>query len=536
MHLRIPIVTRPTTLGDRSHGDVEGGIARPARFSRREPGNWIAACRRALACEKVGTRLISRETCTMKTRFAKNIRHLRDKTQGIIVLPGDAAYDEARRVWNAMIDRRPGVIARCLDEEDVATAITFACSSGMEIAVRGGGHNIAGFGVCDNGLVIDLSRMKGVAVNPQARRAYVQPGATLHDFDEAVQAHALATPVGVNSTTGIAGLTLGGGFGWLTREYGMTIDNLVSAEVVTADGKRLKASNGQNADLFWAIRGGGGNFGVVTQFEFQLHPVGPDVLAGLIVYPLTQAKQVLKRYRQFVESAPVELNVWALLSHAPPLPFLPEKVHGTQILALAVFYPGEVSQGNKLIAPLLAFGDVLGEHVAALPYLEWQQIFDQTDAAGARNYWKSHNLTELSDAVVDVLIDSAASMPSRQCQVLLGMIAGAANQVPPHTTAYSARETRFIVGVHSRWEDPTQDDRCVAWARAFFGASAPYASAGAYVNFMTAEEGERVAAAYGTNYARLVQIKKKYDPENLFHFNHNIRPGEATKAHTRRTA
>jgi len=449
---------------------------------------------------------------------------LKDNLKGQIVLPDDPGYDKVRQIWNAMIDRRPAVIVQCAEADDVSRAITFARQNSLEISIRGAGHNIAGNAVCDNGVMIDLSTMRNVTVDPKKRRVYIEPGATLGDFDKAVQAHGLATPVGINSTTGIAGLTLGGGIGWLTRKYGMTVDNLVSAEVITADGRKIRASENETADLFWAIRGGGGNFGVVTEFEFALHPVGPEIFAGLIVFPFDQAKEVLTQYREFIESAPEELNVWVVLREAPPLPFLPEEAHGRKVVVLPIFYAGDIAEGEKLIEPLRSFGETYGEQIGVQPYTEWQQAFDPLLTPGARNYWKSHNFSELSDAALDSIIEFAGRLPSPQCEIFIGLIAGAPNRVPADAMAYGSRDARFVLNVHARWDEPAQDEKCVAWARAFFKASAPYASAGAYVNFMTAEEGDRVAMAYGTNYERLVQIKRQYDPENLFHLNQNIKP------------
>jgi FAD/FMN-containing dehydrogenase len=458
----------------------------------------------------------------MTSRSKWKTNDLKSKIKGTVIVPGDTAYEEARRVWNAMIDRRPAVIVRCAGATDVSLAIAFARENDLEIAVRGGGHHIGGHSVCDDGLMIDFSGMKEVQVDTDTQRAYVQPGVTLGDFDRAVQEHALATPVGINSTTGISGLTLGGGFGWLTREYGMTIDNLVSADVVTADGQMLRASKNDNPDLFWAIRGGGGNFGVVTQFEFKLHRVGPDVFAGLIVFPFKDARDVLTRYREFVESAPLKLNLWAVLRQAPPLPFLPVSVHGKEVVVLAVFYNGDPNEGEKLILPLRHFGNAIGEHVGPVPYVQWQQAFDPLLTPGARNYWKSHNFTEMSDGALDTMIEYAGKLPSSQCEIFLGLLAGAANDIPSGATAYSARDAKFVVNVHGRWEGAQQDDKCIRWSRAFFDAAAPYASSGAYVNFMTADESERVTGAYGPNYARLLEIKQRYDPQNMFHLNQNI--------------
>ncbi len=460
----------------------------------------------------------------MITLKSESTEQLKGDIKGEIVLPVDASYDEVREIWNGMIDRRPAVIVQCQGADDVVHALAFARKTDLDISIRGAGHNIAGNAICDDGLMIDLSTMKNVRVDADRRRAYVEPGATLGVFDAAVQAHGLATPVGINSTTGLAGLTVGGGFGWLTRKYGMTVDNLISVEMVTVDGARVRASEDENADIFWAIRGGGGNFGVVTQFEFKLYPVGPEILAGLIVFPFDQAKQVLTKYREFVESAPEELNVWVVLRQAPPLPFLPEDVHGKEVVVLPIFYGGDIEKGQKLIEPLRGFGDAHGEHIGAQPYVDWQQAFDPLLTPGARNYWKSHNFTKLSDAALDSIIEFAGKLPSSQCEIFIGLIAGAPNRVAPDAMAYGHRDAKFVLNVHARWDDARDDDTCITWAREFFKSSAPYASAGAYVNFMTEEEGDRVATAYGANFARLVEIKKKYDPENILHLNQNIKP------------
>jgi FAD/FMN-containing dehydrogenase len=459
----------------------------------------------------------------MPAQLNEAIEKFKNTIKGRILTPQDTTYDEARQIWNAMIDRRPAVIVQPADAGDVAPAIRLARDNALEITIRGAGHNIAGNAVCNDGLMIDFSNMKNVRVDAGKRRASAEPGATLADLDAATQQHGLATPVGINSTTGVAGLTLGGGFGWLTRKHGMTVDNLVSLDVVTADGRKLRANDKDNADLFWALRGGGGNFGVVTEFEFALHPVGPEILAGLIVFPFAQAKQVLTRYRQFAGTAPEELNVWVVLRQAPPLPFLPQNAHGKEVVVLPVFYSGAASAGQKLIEDLRGLGDVLGEHVSVQPYCEWQKAFDPLLTRGARNYWKSHNFTELSDGALNAIIEYAGKLPSPQCEIFIGHVAGAANRVAPNAMAYAHRDARFVLNVHGRWDSPAEDARCIEWARAFFRASVPYASAGAYVNFMTEEESGRVAAAYGSNFTRLVEIKKRYDPENVFHHNQNIK-------------
>ncbi|HEY7161056.1 MAG TPA: FAD-binding protein, partial [Acidobacteriota bacterium] len=445
------------------------------------------------------------------SEFREKANALKQKIQGRVVLPDDSDYDEVRKIWNAMIDKRPAAIVRVAQSDDVQRTIGFARENKLELTIRGAGHNIAGNAISNDGIMIDLSTLKNVRVDAKRNRAYVDPGATLADFDAAVQAHGLATPVGINSTTGIAGLTLGGGFGWLTRKYGFTIDNLISADVITADGNKRQVNEKDNADLFWAIRGGGGNFGVVTQFEFGLHSVGPEILAGLLVFPFEQAKQVLSSYREFMRSAPEDINIWVVLRKAPPLPFLPESVHGKEVVVLAAFYAGEFSEGQKLIDNLRKFGNLHGEHVGPVPYQQWQQAFDPLLTPGARNYWKSHNFTELSDGAFDSMIEYASKLPSPHGEIFLACISGAANRIAPDATAYRHREAKYVMNVHGRWETAAEDQKGISWARDFFKASQPFASAGAYVNFMTEEEGDRVSSVYGPNYQRLAEIKKKYD-------------------------
>lgn len=444
--------------------------------------------------------------------------------RGQLLQEGDDGYDTARTIWNGMIDRRPELIVRCLGAADVMASVDFAREHKLLLAIRGGGHNIAGNAVCDGGLMLDMSLMKSVQINPTTRRAYVEPGATLRDFDHEAQAFGLAAPLGINSTTGVAGLTLGGGFGWLSRLHGLSVDNLVAVDMVTADGKLVHASAKSHPDLFWAIRGGGGNFGVVTRFEFALHPVGPQVLAGLIVFPHAEAKKVLAQYRDFVDSMPDQLSIWTVLRQAPPLPFLPEKVHGNNVVILALFFPGNVDEGLRLIEPLRGFGTILGEHVGEMPYKAWQQAFDPLLTPGARNYWKSHNFSKLSDEAIDLVARYAGALPSSQCEIFFGLIGGQANRVASDATAYPHRDVLYAMNVHTRWNEPAEDDKCISWAREYFNASAPFASGSVYVNFMTQEEAGRIGEAYGPNYKRLVEVKKKYDPDNLFRQNQNIKP------------
>jgi FAD/FMN-containing dehydrogenase len=460
----------------------------------------------------------------MKPLQATKLEALKKKIRGEILLPGSEGYEKARQIWNATIDKHPAVIVRCHDTSDVVQAVNFARDNALLLAVRGGGHNIAGSALVDDGVVIDLSAMKAAKVDPVTRRATIEAGATLADFDAATQAHGLATPLGINSTTGIAGLTLGGGFGWLSRKYGMTVDNLESAEVVTAAGEVVHSSATQHPDLFWALRGGGGNFGVVTRFEYRLHPVGPQVLSGLIVYPLSEAQSVLPKYRDFAAQAPDDLSVWAILRLAPPLPFLPPEVHGQGILALALLYAGDPKQGEPLVAPLRRLGTVVGEHVGAQPYTAWQQAFDPLLTPGARNYWKSHNFSTLDEGLFGVVQEYIAAPPSPHCEIFIGALGGATTRASADHTAYAHRNVQFVMNVHGRWDTPAEDVRCIRWARDFFNASAPYANGGVYVNFLTADEADRVRAAYGPNYARLTRVKRQYDSANLFRINQNIPP------------
>lgn len=461
----------------------------------------------------------------MDTVTAEQVNDLRGRLRGSVITPADGAYDGARQLWNAMIDKRPALIVRCAGAADVLAAVGYAREQGLALAVRGGGHNIAGSALCDKGLVIDLSAMRAVRIDAARRRAWVEGGATLRDFDHEAQAWGLATPLGINSTTGVAGLTLGGGFGWLSRQYGMSIDNLLSADIVTADGRRLHISETEEPDLFWAIRGGGGNFGVVTGFEFALHPVGPEVTAGLVVFPLADARAVLAQYRDLVAGLADQLSVWAVLRQAPPLPFLPPDWHGKEIIALALFSTAPDAALQSVLQKVRGFGRPVGEHVGPVPYAAWQQVFDPLLAPGARNYWKSHNFDQLVDQAIDVVVEYAGKLPTPQCEIFLGLLGGQAARVSATATAYPSRSAMWAMNVHTRWEQPAQDAACVGWAREFFQKAAPYAARGVYVNFLTEEESDRIADAYGPNYARLRAIKAKYDPQNIFRSNQNITPG-----------
>ena len=469
---------------------------------------------RTMAARKGGTTTVS----------ADAVAALGADLHGTLLDPDTPGYDESRSIWNAMIDKRPGLIAECVDVADVRRALAFAREHDLLIAVRGAGHNIAGNALCDDGLVISVAGMKTVAVDATARTVRAGPGVTLGELDAATQAHGLATPVGINSTTGIAGLTLGGGFGWISRAHGLTIDNLTSAEVVTADGTVLRASAEENDELFWGIRGGGGNFGIVTEFEYALHPVGPEVLAGLIVHPFAAAKDVLQFYREFAATAPDELTVWVVMRQAPPLPFLPEEVHGTEVVVLAAMYLGDMAEGERALAPLRAFGSPHADVIGPNPFAGWQQAFDPLLTPGMRNYWKSHYFMALGDGLLDVLLDAVGNLPDPQTEVFIGQLGGATKRVPADATAYRDRDAEFVMNVHGRWEDPAKDQDAIAWCRSLFDAATPHATGGVYINFMTDEEQDRVTNAYGDHMDRLRAIKQQYDPDNVFRTNQNIKP------------
>jgi FAD/FMN-containing dehydrogenase len=451
---------------------------------------------------------------------------LRSKLRGTVALPGEDGYDAARIIWNAMVDRRPGLVVRCLGTADVINSVKLARDEKLLLAVRSGGHNIAGNAVCDGGLLIDLSLMKSVRVDPASGTARVEPGATLADFDKEAQAFGLATPLGINSTTGVAGLTLGGGFGWTTRKFGLTVDNLISADVVTADAKVVRASETENQDLFWALRGGGGNFGVVTSFEFKLHALGPQVLSGLIVHPLEKAGELLPEFRRIAREAPDELTIWVVMRKAPPLPFLPAEWHGKEVLIFAACYSGDMREGEKAVKALRALGKPIVDVISPHPFTGWQAAFDPLLTSGARNYWKSHDFTDLSDGAIKAILGAVRALPSPECEVFIAHVGGAMARVAANATAWPNRDAHFIMNAHTRWRDKAQDAACVAWARQLFEATAPFASGSVYVNFMPDDENDRVEKAYGTNYSRLAEIKRRYDPDNLFRMNQNIRPAK----------
>ncbi len=447
-----------------------------------------------------------------------------DQIHGDVLHPGDDGYDDARTVWNAMIDRYPTMIAQCTGAADVVTAVTFAREHDLLLSVKGGGHNFTGSGVCDDGLVIDLSPMNAIRVDPEAQRARVQGGATWADFDHEAQAFGLATTGGLVSTTGVGGLTLGGGQGYLARKYGLAIDNLVAADVVTADGDLVHASERENADLFWGLRGGGGNFGVVTSFEFDLHEVGPQVMAGPIFHPYEDAAAALRFYQDFTTDAPDELACYALVVHVPPEPPFPEQYQGEPAVAFAVCYVGPIEAAKNALAPLRDFGDPIVDAVQPLPYTALQQSFDDGSPEGYRWYTKSHYLDGLPDAAIETIVSHTDSLPGPLTQVALEPLGGAVNRVASTATAFPHRDAAYSFGIWPGWADPDRDDELIEWAREFHEAMAPYATDGVYSNYLDRDEHDRINAAYGDNYDRLVQLKNEWDPENLFRMNQNIEP------------
>jgi FAD/FMN-containing dehydrogenase len=453
---------------------------------------------------------------------------LRSDMRGPIWTQRDTGYDDARKLWNAMLDPHPAVIARCLSTQDVRRAIAFAREHDMLLCVRGGGHHIAGNAMFDGSFAIDLSLMRGVRVDPELERARVGGGALLGDVDQETQSFGLATPLGINSTTGFGGLCLGGGFGWLTRKYGLTIDNLVSADVVTADGQVHVVSAVKEPDLFWAIRGGGGNFGVVTSFELKLHPVGPLLHSGFVVYEGARAREVLRSWRDFTESAPDELAVWAVLRKAPPLPFLAPEVHGTDVVVFAVVYAGDPDEGPRFTAPIEKFGEPIASVLGRNPYAAFQQALDPLLGPGARNYWKSAEFAELEDNALEVVMDAARAVPGPEAEVIIAQLGGAMGRVARNATAYAGRDSKYVMNVHGRWRDKNDDEKFRAWARSTYDRISPLATDAGYINFLTADEEARLPAAYGPNYERLRELKRRYDPDNVFRMNHNVPPLESS--------
>jgi FAD/FMN-containing dehydrogenase len=461
----------------------------------------------------------------MAERSFQSLRKsLPSQVRGEVLFPGDERYDEARVSWNGRFDRRPALIVRCHDAADVVAAVARARMQGLALAVKGGGHDYAGNSVCEGGLLIDLSPLNAVEVDPIARIARVGAGATWGAVDRATQAFGLATPGATVSTVGVGGFTLGGGVGHLARKHGLACDNLVAAQVVTAAGRVVRASARENPDLFWAIRGGGGNFGVATSFEFQLHEVGPEVLAGQIVYRFEDAAAVLRQYRDFMSTAPGAIQCWAFLLRLPPLPVFPEELHGQPALDLVVCHAGTVADGRRDVRPLQHFAAPVLDSVEPQSYLELQQAFDAGMPKGHRWYSRAQDLRALPDEAIDLLLEHARRLPGEFTTAYLAAGGGAVARAGGTATAFPHRDAAFSLHVFPGWSDPGDDADNMRWAREVHRAMAPYSTGGVYVNMLAEDETDRVGAAYGANYERLTELKKRWDPENVFRGNHNIGP------------
>jgi FAD/FMN-containing dehydrogenase len=448
---------------------------------------------------------------------------LREKVRGLVVTSDDEGYEEARTVYNAMIDKRPRVVIRAQDVGDVVAAVDFARENELDLSIRGGSHSVPGFGTCDDGVVIDLSPMRGVRVDPRTKTARAEGGATWGDFNHATHAFGLATTGGIISTTGIGGLTLGGGIGYLSRGYGLSSDNLVSCDVVTAEGGFVTATQSENEDLFWALRGGGGNFGVVTSFEYQLHPV-KDIYGGPIFYELDHAADVLRFFREFLPEAPEQWGGFPAFQIAPPLPFIPEERHGDTFCVAVPCWAGPVDEGENALRPLHDLAPVVAEHVGPMPYPMLNSAFDGLVPPGLQHYWKANFVAELTDAAIDAHLEHAPKLPAVNSTIHIYPIDGACHRIGSDETAFGHRDSNFATVIAGMWPDPAENESNIKWVRDYYDAVAPHSEEGGYINFAADDDQARVPVNYGANYARLVEVKRKYDPDNLFHMNQNIKP------------
>jgi FAD/FMN-containing dehydrogenase len=454
------------------------------------------------------------------------LEELEAQVEGPLLRAGDEGWDDAVLIWNGMVARFPALVLQPVSAHDVAAAVRFAREHGVLLGIKGGGHNIAGTSIAERGLTLDMSRMRDVSVDPDARLAYVGPGCLLKDVDRATQEHGLATVLGFVSEVGVAGLTLGGGLGYLARRFGWTVDNLEEVEIVTADGEIRIANRDQHADLFWAIRGAGANLGVVTRFTFRLHEVGPTVYGGLIAWPFDRADEILRAYRTITSEAPRELTVWMVLLHAPPMPFVPEEWHGRKSCAMVVCYSGEIDEAEEALAPIRALGDPVVDVLQEWPYVQQQSFLDEGEPKGAHYYWKTEYVAELTDGLLAAVRDSFAECPIPDAMVGFLQLDGALNERDEDDGAVGNRDARFAMGVNGMWEagEPNAD-AFGQWVRDGWARVRPFSTGRTYINFQAADEGEdRIRAAYGGNFDRLLEVKQKYDPDNLFRANRNIRP------------
>lgn len=448
---------------------------------------------------------------------------LRDRVQGRVILEGDPDYDEARKVYNGMIDRHPAAVVRCEGAADVATCVNFARDGGLDLSVRGGAHSVPGFGTNDGGIVIDMAGMKSISVDPRAQTVRAGGGCNWGEFNEATYAHGLATTGGIIASTGIAGLTLGGGIGYLTRAYGLSLDNLLSADVVTADGRTLKASERENEDLFWALRGGGGNYGAVTTFEYKLHPV-KDIVAGIFFYSLDHVRTVLQFFRDYIATAPEQMGAFPAFQIAPPLPFIAEKDHGKPFIAIVACWVGPAEQGEQMMEPMRNVAPRVAEMVAPMPYPALNGMFDPLLPPGLQHYWKASFATELTDGAIAAHMEYGPKVPVVNSTVHLYPINGAAQRVAPDATAFAYRDAKFATVIAGMWPDPADNEKNTKWVKDYYKALEPHSSKGGYINFMADDDQGRIRENYRGNYDRLVAVKRQYDPTNLFHMNQNIKP------------
>ena len=455
----------------------------------------------------------------------ETLNGLKMRLRGPMFTPGDVGYDESRTVWNGMIDKRPAVVVRCLGTADVITCVQFARETELLLCIKGGGHNIAGLATADGALMLDMSLMRGVWVDPQRKVARAQAGCLLGDVDRETQVHGLAAVLGFVSLTGIAGLTLGGGFGYLTRRWGWTADNVVGMDVVTADARLVHASSDENADLFWGLRGGGGNFGVVTGIDYVLHPVGPEVVGGVVAWPASAAPKVLELYRTLVEKAPPELTLTTLMRPAPPAPWLPKDMHGKPIVALLACYSGKPEDGEKAVAPIKSFGNPIGDVLVRRPYIQMQSLLDATQPKGRRNYWKSEYLPRVEPSLCEKLIDHAAKIRSPHSSIGMMHIGGALNSLNDDHSPVGNRDAHYVLNLAGSWEQASEDRANIEWAREAWHDIKSFSTGGTYINFLTEDEGpERIKAALGKGLQRLAAVKARWDPENVFRTNRNIKP------------
>ncbi len=453
------------------------------------------------------------------------LENFKMRLKGPVLMPGDPAFNESRSVWNAMIERKPALVVKCLGTADVIACVQFAKENKLLLCIKGGGHNIAGLAAADDALMLDMSLMRGVWVDTNKKIAHAQAGCLLGDVDRETQIHGLAAVLGFISATGIAGLTLGGGYGYLTRKYGWTADNLAGIDVVTADGKLVRASEEENPDLFWGMRGGGGNFGVATGFDFKLYPVGPEIVGGLVAWPLSEADKVLELYRTLAENAPRELTLVSVIRPAPSAPWLPKEWHGKVIAGILACYTGNPDEGEKLVAPIKSFGKPIGDVLIRRPYIQLQSMLDATQPKGRHNYWKSEYFAAVEPEFCNVIIEHAQNIPSPHSAIALFQIAGALNELNSDHSPAGNRNARYVFNIPASWEKADDDDANISWVRAAWNDIKKFSTGGVYINFLSEDEGQaRVDAALGKSIKKLREVKAKWDPGNMFRVNRNIKP------------